>query len=153
MLANSRVDPRTGLEELDRDECLRLVQRCAIGRFVVVLDGRPLVFPVNFALDGNAIVLRTDAGTKLHAARESEVAFECDHADRTYHTGWSVILAGRAEEVRDPAEVARLEHLPLGPWCAGSKPIWLRIRPHTVTGRRIPPHGMHRQDSEQGDEE
>jgi hypothetical protein len=141
---NTRVDPRTGLEELDRDECLRLAQGCAIGRFVVVLDGHPLVFPVNFTLDGSAVVLRTDAGTKLHAAHESEVAFECDHTDRMYHTGWSVILTGHAEEVRDPAEIARLDRLPLGPWCAGPKPVWLRLRPHTITGRRIPPHGMGR---------
>jgi len=143
---NTRVDPRTGLESLDRDECLQLMQGCAIGRLVVVLDGRPLVFPVNFTLDGSAVVLRTDAGTKLHAVRDSEVAFECDHADRTYHTGWSVILTGRAEEVHNRAEIARLERLPLGPWCAGPKPVWLRITPHTITGRRIPPHGMQRGD-------
>ena len=67
-----------------------------------------------------------------------------------YHTGWSVIITGWAEEVRQPEEVARLEKLPLGPWCPGPKPIWLRIRPSTITGRRIPPHGMHRADPGEG---
>jgi uncharacterized protein len=134
------IDRRTGLEELDRDECLELLARAPLGRLGVVVGGRPLVFPVNFALDGNAVVLRTDEGTKLYAARNGPVAFECDGIDRIYHTGWSVLVLGDAEEVRNPHEVARLERLPLGPWCPGPKPTWLRIRATTITGRRIPPH-------------
>jgi uncharacterized protein len=99
------------------------------------------VFPVNFTLDGSAVVLRTDEGTKLYAARNGPVAFECDGIDRMYHTGWSVLVLGDAEEVRNPHEVARLEQLPLGPWCPGPKPTWLRIKGGTITGRRIPTHG------------
>jgi hypothetical protein len=131
----------TRLEELDAAECLRLVRGCAIGRVAVVVGGRPLVFPVNFTLDGSAVVLRTGEGTKLHGARGSWVAFECDGADRMYHTGWSVLITGRAEEIRDPAGIARLERLPLGPWCPGPKPVWLRIRSRELSGRRIGRHG------------
>lgn len=58
------------------------------GRLAVVVGGRPLVFPVNFALDGESIVLRTDTGTKLYGARKGLVAFECDGIDGMYHTGW-----------------------------------------------------------------
>jgi len=135
------IDRRTGLEELGRDDCLQLLARAPLGRLGVVVDGRPLVFPVNFTLDGTAVVLRTDKGTKLHAARNGPVAFECDGIDRMYHTGWSVVVLGDAEEVRDQHEIARLERLPLGPWCPGPKSTWLRIRAKTITGRRIPPHG------------
>ena len=147
--STARIDPRTGLEELDHDECLRLLSRSVLGRLAVVIDGHPLVFPVNFTLDGNAVVMRTDEGTKLYAARHGVIAFECDDIDRTYHTGWSVIVTGTAEDVRDPVEIARLDRLPLGPWCPGEKPLWLRIQPRTVTGRRIPPHGMRREPDEQ----
>jgi uncharacterized protein len=136
-----RVERRTGLEELTQRECLQLARRCELGRLAVVVGGRPLVFPVNFALDGGTVVLRTGAGTKLDAARGGWVALECDDIDRTYHTGWSVLMTGEAEEVRDPSEIARLEQLPIGPWCEGPKPVWLRIRPRAITGRRIPPHG------------
>jgi hypothetical protein len=142
--ASRGVDPRTGLIELDRDECLRLVRASTLGRLAVVIGERPLVFPVNFVLDGTAVVLRTDEGTKLYAARHGFVAFECDDIDRTYHTGWSVLFSGNAEEVREPAEVARLDRLPLGPWAPGPKAVWLRIRPHAITGRRITPHRMRR---------
>lgn len=136
-----QVDRRTGLEELDRDECLRLLAHAPLGRLAVVVGGRPLIFPVNFTLDGDAVVLRTDSGTKLHGARNGPVAFECDGTDGEYHTGWSVLLHADAEEVRNPLEIARLERLPLGPWCPRPKPIWLRLRSRSITGRRIPPPG------------
>ena len=147
---NTSFDSRTGLETIDYDECLHLVGASPLGRLAVVVDDRPLVFPVNFALDGSSVVFRTDEGTKLFAVRDGFIAFECDDIDRTYHTGWSVIITGHAEEVREPSEVKRLEHLPLAPWCHVPKPVWLRIRPHTITGRRIPPPGAHASEGRQG---
>jgi hypothetical protein len=142
MAADLRDRPgRTKLEELTQRECLRLVRTCVLGRLAVVVGGRPHVFPVNFTLDGSAVVLRTDAGTKLLGARSAWVAFECDAVDPMYHTGWSVVISGDAEEVVDPTEIARLKTLPLGPWCEGPKAVWLRIRPRVITGRRIPLHG------------
>jgi hypothetical protein len=143
---NERRVERTGLEELTPLECLRLARTCAWGRLAVVVGGRPLVFPVNFALDGGAVVLRTDEGTKLDGARGGPVAFECDDVDRLYHTGWSVLITGNAEEVKDAVEITRLGQLPLGPWSPGPKPVWLRIRPRTITGRRIPLHGSQPRD-------
>jgi uncharacterized protein len=137
------IDARTGLEELTQRECLQLARRCAIGRLAVVVDGQPLVFPVNFTLDGHAVVLRTGEGTKLNGAREHLVAFEYDDIDRMSHIGWSVLITGRADVVGEPTEVARLEQLPIGPWCPGPAATWLRIRPRTITGRRIVPHGSH----------
>ena len=135
-----RLDSRTGMEEPDRDECMRLLAHSPLGRLAVVVADQPLVFPVNFTLDGNSIVFRTDRGTKLHGARTGPVAFECDGIDREYHTGWSVLAQGIPEEVRSPPEIARLEQLPLRPWCDAPKPVWLRLRPSSVTGRRIPAH-------------
>jgi nitroimidazol reductase NimA-like FMN-containing flavoprotein (pyridoxamine 5'-phosphate oxidase superfamily) len=139
-----KIDQRTGLEVLDRDECLALLGRSTLGRIAVVVDDRPHVFPVNFALDGDSIVLRTDDGTKLHAARKGWVAFECDGIDAVYHTGWSVLASGIAEEVNNEAELADLAKIPLALWSPGPTTTWLRIRPRSVTGRRIPPHGHSR---------
>jgi hypothetical protein len=139
-----QIDGRTGLEVLERDECLHLLEHGHLGRLAVVVDGHPLVFPVNYALDGDAIVLRTDTGTKLYGARRGSVAFECDGTDGTYHTGWSVLATGTAEEVDDAADIARLDRLPVGAWCPGPMATWLRIRPRSLTGRRIPPHGHER---------
>lgn len=135
----AHVDPRTGLEVLSREECLRLLGAHSLGRLAIVVGGRPVMFPVNYALDGSTIVFRTDEGTKLHGTvPEQEVAFEIDDVDRLYHTGWSVLAVGVGREVTDEADVARLGHLHLGLWSPGPKSHWIRIHPHAITGRRIP---------------
>lgn len=138
----AEFEARTGLEVLDRHECLSLLAESTLGRIAVIADDdRPLIFPVNFALDGDAIVLRTDPGTKLRGAAGCWVAFECDGVDGTYHTGWSVLASGVAEEVHNAAEIAHLERLPLALWSPGPKATWVRIQPRVLTGRRIPSHG------------
>jgi hypothetical protein len=59
-------------------------------------------------------VFRVDPGTKLDAATEREsVAFEVDAADEASRT------------------------LPLHPWAPGDKTRYVRVRPRSVTGRRI----------------
>jgi CBS domain-containing protein len=132
---------RTRLEVLDREECLRLLERTHIGRLGLVVDGRPLVFPVNYAMDRANVVFRTAPGTKLHAMRGHSVAFEIDGADTRYHTGWSVLVTGIGEEEHDPYVIARYERLPVRPWADGPKTHWMRVRSRAITGRRIPPHG------------
>ncbi len=135
------VDAHAGLDVIPRDECLGLLATHALGRLAVVVSSKPLVFPVNYALDGETIVFPTDPGTKLFAAvHEHDVAFEIDGSNTLYHTGWSVLVVGTGREVTDPAEQSRLTHLRLGPWCPGPKAHWVRIQPHAITGRRIPVH-------------
>ena len=62
------LDPRTRLEVLTPEACVRLLSLHHLGRLGVIADGRPLVLPVNYAFDGDSVVFRTDDGTKLHAA-------------------------------------------------------------------------------------
>lgn len=132
------IDERTGLEYIGRDECLDLLRQEHLGRIAVVVAGRPLVLPVNYVMDDGSIVFRTDDGTKFDASVRGEfVAFEIDHADAQYHEGWSVLVTGVAEEIVDPAELARAHELPLRPWAPGTKSHFLRITPVTISGRRI----------------
>lgn len=132
------TDERTGLDYIPRDECLRLLQGRGLGRIGVIVAGRPVVLPVNYVVDEGSVVFRTAVGTKFDAAVRGEfVAFEIDDADPQYHTGWSVLLTGVAEEIVDAAEVARAQRLPLRTWAPGPKPHFLRITPVTVSGRRI----------------
>jgi len=58
------TDARTGL---DRDECLELLAADGVGRLAVVQASTPAVFPVNYVLDGEDIIFRSDPGTKLAA--------------------------------------------------------------------------------------
>jgi uncharacterized protein len=126
------------LEELSRAECLRLLATVPIGRLSYTRQALPAVEPVNFALDDGAIVIRTDAGSKLAAAsRGAVVAFQADDLDLALRSGWSVTAVGRCEEVADAADIARLDKLDLQSWAPGAGNHFLRIVPAIVTGRKL----------------
>jgi uncharacterized protein len=134
------IDLRSGLDRLSREQCVALMATEDVGRLVVVDNGRPLIFPVNYALDGEAPVFRTASGTKLWASTRSSVVFEVDHIDRETRTGWSVIVHGIAHEVTafDRSDLqSRVAGLPVVPWAPGDKPSVVRIEPRLITGRRI----------------
>jgi uncharacterized protein len=85
-----------------------------------------------------AIVFRTGGGTKLHGLERSpSVCFEVDALDATDHTGWSVLVKGRAEHVRDSEELRHWSALPLRYWELGPKAHWIRIVATEATGSRI----------------
>ncbi len=125
------------LEPIALDDCLRLLGEHHLGRLAVVVEGQPLIFPVNYALSGSRIVFRTDAGTKLFGAKDQRVAFEIDGTDAMYHEGWSVVAVGIAREEHNPARIAEFARLPLTPWVTGPKAHWMRIEGGAITGRRL----------------
>lgn len=132
------TDPRTWLEILGSDECWQLLATVPVGRLAVVTDGQPEIFPVNFAVDGQAVVFRTQAGTKLAAVDGNPaVCFEADAIDTGTRSGWSVVIRGRAKAVRAPEHLRRLQALPLEYWAVGDKPDYVEITPTAVSGRRI----------------
>ena len=96
---------RNGLEVLDREECLRLLGTATLGRIALTDGALPVVLPVNFRVAGDRILVRTSRGTKLDAAtRNAVVAFEVDHVDPMYHSGWSVVVTGVAADVETASE-------------------------------------------------
>ena len=135
----SNMDAHTGIELIDRDACLALLAQDEIGRLAVSDGGVPTIFPVNYRLDGEAIVFRTDAGTKLSAGPRSFACFEIDELSREDRSGWSVVVVGRLEEVTpyDSRTLARVQGLPVDPWAGGEKAHWMRLVPSRVTGRRV----------------
>ena len=134
------MPPDAIIADLGREECLRLLADHDVGRLVVVEEHTPLVFPVNYVLDGDAVVIRTGTGTKLYGATRSLASFEVDDLDRGKRAGWSVVLTGVAQEITDvdrPDLVDRLRTVAIEPWAPGDKPTLLRLAATTVTGRRI----------------
>ena len=105
----------------------------------------PSIIPVNYLLDNDKIVIRTDAGSKLAAAlRGAPVAFEVDGVDETHQVGWSVVVRGRAEEITDEDTIAELRQTPLLAWHPRAKPRYIRINAEsshrqTHQNRRPPP--------------
>ncbi len=98
----------------------------------------PSVFPVNFALLDQAIVFWTSTGTKLDTAmRNAVVAFEVDEVDVVCREGWSVLVVGIADELRDPVLIDRVKHLPVAPWAEGPREHVVTIQPEVISGHRI----------------
>ena len=125
--------PAPQLDELSREECLALLGGASVGRIAVNLRaGSPLVVPVNFALDGEVIVFRTDPGSKLTALRERPVSFQVDDIDPFHKFGWSVLVRGIALVV--PAARGGVD---VEPWAPGPMEHWVRITPVSIEGRRL----------------
>ncbi len=129
----------TGLEILHLGDCFLLLKSAPLGRIGFVAHGEVTILPVNFAIDGQDVVFRTGAESKLSSAEVGQfVAFEADAYDPGTRTGWSVMISGLAEVVTADADRARLDALGLRPW-GGTEAdrTWIRIRPVQVGGRRI----------------
>ncbi|MGR6999131.1 helix-turn-helix domain-containing protein [Yinghuangia aomiensis] len=138
--ASAAPQPEPGVTEMPEDECFARLRLHSVGRVSQGATDEPFVLPVNYALDGGDIVFRTEPGT-LPASVRGRVAFEVDEFVRSARLGWSVLVTGDAEAVTDDGERRRLEDTRLASWAGGDRPLWIRIRPDKVTGRRILPHG------------
>ena len=128
------------VESLSVDECRRLLTTRDVGRLAVVVSGYPEVFPVNYAVVRDRVIIRTDPGAKLSQARFKRVCFEVDELDMARRTGWSVLVKGVVHEMKEGdrhAEELDLVAAGIRPWAGGAKAHILVVTPVTVTGRRI----------------
>jgi hypothetical protein len=126
------------IRHLTESECWSLLRAADVGRLAVAIGDHPDVFPINHLVDGNSIVFRSAAGTKLAASvLGRSVAFEVDGYDVDGGEAWSVVVKGRARLIENMFEFLEAEQLPLFPWHVGPKPNIVRIEPDEVTGRRF----------------
>jgi len=137
------MDRNNELEVLPREVCLALLADEEVGRLAVIDGFQPRIFPVNYAMDDDAIVIRSAAGAKLTLGTRDPVCFEVDHYDRGTREGWSVVVNGTLQDVNSlSAPAMRRGTLTSGvePWAAGVKDHWLRLETARMTGRRIGQH-------------
>jgi nitroimidazol reductase NimA-like FMN-containing flavoprotein (pyridoxamine 5'-phosphate oxidase superfamily) len=127
------------LEHLGRTDCLNLLALAQVGRVGFVVDGRPEILPVNYALDGDAILFRTSEESVLNEASLTNVAFEVDCTDTAQQSGWSVVIHGHALDISDAIDPTseRLRRLAVITWAPGQRQRWFVIRPQTISGRRL----------------
>ena len=133
------ADVAVSLEVLTREECFELLGTTAVGRLGLLVGGKPEILPVNYIVEGPAVVFRTSADSVLNQAALQVVAFEVDRIDEAAHTGWSVLVQGVAQDVSSAVDVTseRMRRLALITWAPGARHRWFRIRVDTVTGRRL----------------
>lgn len=136
-----RATDHAGLEVVPFADCLRLLDTVPVGRVGFYASGEVVILPVNFVVDGQDVIFRTGAGSKLSSVGgKNSVGFEADQYDARTHSGWSVVVSGYTEEVESDREIRRLNDLGLQSWGqAADASHWIRIRPTSITGRRRPP--------------
>ena len=127
------------LIELTVEECLSLLHTKSVGRIGLVTPQGPMIFPVNYALAGDALVFRTlPYGVIANNAHDAQVAFEVDSLDEEMRTGWSVLAVGRSEHLSDPAEVRVVrEDWDPEPWAEGVRNLYFRVEWVGLTGRQL----------------
>jgi nitroimidazol reductase NimA-like FMN-containing flavoprotein (pyridoxamine 5'-phosphate oxidase superfamily) len=139
-MSESRSDDLVAsLEPVKPSECWQLLATASVGRVGFIVDGKPEVLPVNFAIDGETILFRTAEGNVLSNASMSVVAFEVDNLNEGDQSGWSVLVQGFARDIGDAVDPTsrRLKQLTLETWPPGARPRWFHITPDKVTGRRL----------------
>ena len=127
-------------DELDREHCEELLRSTVVGRVAYSGPEHIEILPINYVYRDGAVLLRTAPYGPLAALAPGVdgVAFEIDHHEDLTQSGWSVVVAGRIEAVRETAELARLwEDTRPSPWAAGTRTLLLRLTATSITGRQV----------------
>ncbi|MEX0789947.1 MAG: pyridoxamine 5'-phosphate oxidase family protein [Actinomycetota bacterium] len=128
------------IEQISKQDCLVLLQtKSKLGRVAFIVDGKPIVLPVNYRADDDSVVFCTAEGTKLSALKNgAPAAFEVDAGRSADRSGWSVLVQGTAHEVTEPDALYELRHGPLKSWATDASQHWVRISIDEISGRRFP---------------
>lgn len=121
--------------ELSMEECWELLESEEFGRLAYRLVDEVHVVPINYLVNGRALLFRTASGNKLLAAAlHSDVALEIDWHDDL--SAWSVVARGHLRQLGED-EAHAIDSLPRRSWLATDKYDVVELEPQAVMGRRF----------------
>lgn len=130
-------------ESLSEQQCKEYLEVAVVGRLAYAGAEHIEILPVNYVYRDPHVLIRTSPYGPLAALAPGVdgVAFEVDHHSDLTQSGWSVVAAGRIEAVQDTAELDALWSSPTPrPWAAGTRSLYLRLTPTSLTGRSVRRH-------------
>jgi len=127
------------LAVLPESKCLELLRADVIGRVALCTPEGPVMFPVNYSVYESSVIFRTAAYSVLGThAWQTRLAFEIDHMDYERHAGWSVLVSGPGSRLDAGPVLDEIVHQwNPRPWAAGTRPLYIRLKWDTISGRRI----------------
>jgi len=129
------MDADRTVRELTEDECWDFLATQEFGRLAFRLLDEVHIVPINFAVDGRALLFRTNAGNKLIGIElGTSVAFEADEV--VGEIARSVILRGSARRLEEPEEY-RADQVPLHTWVDSPKYYVVEVTPTEISGRQF----------------
>jgi len=124
------------LEMLSTHECLDYLCNERLGRVGFTSRNRPVILPVIYRVEDDAIWFLTEEGTKLSAAvANTYVAFEVD--DLTEAGGWSVLVIGQSREEIDLSRIQAMREAGLVAGAPGRRDHLITIPIQQISGRRF----------------
>ncbi|PZU43680.1 MAG: pyridoxamine 5'-phosphate oxidase family protein [Microbacterium sp.] len=122
---------------LDEQRSYELLTTTTVGRVGFVDAGRVQIYPVNFAVSGRTLLLRTAPDSPLAALSKgpADLAFEVDYRDPLGDTAWSVLMHGSLS--RAPQEQAADVIARVTPWAGGDRDLPLVFRIDSIQGRSV----------------
>jgi nitroimidazol reductase NimA-like FMN-containing flavoprotein (pyridoxamine 5'-phosphate oxidase superfamily) len=122
---------------LDSEASFELLRSSRVGRVAVNGPWAPLMFPINYSLDGGAVVFMASEEMCAAINRESAVTFQNDGYDKARNAAWNIVIKGIVEKMRNNGHL----EMPVGfapvapePWSVRGDGFWMRIVPETVEG-------------------
>ena len=132
--------PTSWFSPLSRPQCEKLLAEHDVGRIAWRASTGLQLLPVSYMWQDGAIIFRTSPdGVLAELIEPIDVVFAVDRLDEHSHTGWSVMVNGRARRVLSSADLTRLRSAdgPV-PWAAGGvRQLFVRITPDQITGRSV----------------
>ncbi|MBS1897240.1 MAG: pyridoxamine 5'-phosphate oxidase family protein [Actinobacteria bacterium] len=122
---------------LSEQRCYDLLTATTVGRAGYVREGVVEIIPMNYAVSGHDLLLRTgsDGALSVLADAGATVSFEVDHLDSLGRAAWSVLMSGPLSRPA-PEEAAALVAR-VSPWPGGERDVPLRFRITRMTGRAV----------------
>jgi nitroimidazol reductase NimA-like FMN-containing flavoprotein (pyridoxamine 5'-phosphate oxidase superfamily) len=122
---------------LEEQQSYELLATTTIGRIGFVHEGRVQIHPVNYAVSGHDLLLRTAPDGLLASLVDepAEMSFEVDYHDPIGTTGWSVLMHGtlsRASTEEAEGIAARVH-----PWAGDDRDLPLTFRIESIAGRSV----------------
>ncbi len=113
------VNEHRTFEQLDVDECWRLVGEHGVGRVVFRGDTDTQIVPTRYDARSGIAYFRAPAfGELARQVHGRPISLQVDDIDPHTFTGWSVVMSGTALRVDDATTVAAL-------WSRGRPRAWL----------------------------